>query len=122
FAADRPDRFEGIGYTESEQGLPLLEGVLATIECDKQAETPAGDHIVFIGIVTGGSVTDRKPLLYYRGGYARLSSGCSAVRWCTTGADCRAPSAMICGTSRDSARCSAGRGRSSTRPSPWSAT
>ena len=75
FAADRPDRFEGIGYTESEQGLPLLEGVLATIECDKQAETPAGDHTVFIGIVTGGSVTDRKPLLYYRGGYASLSSG-----------------------------------------------
>ena len=58
-----------------EQGLPLLEGVLATIECDKQAETPAGDHTVFIGIVTGGSVTDRKPLLYYRGGYASLSSG-----------------------------------------------
>jgi len=75
FAADHPDRFDGIGYTESEQGLPLLDGVLATIECDKQAETPAGDHTVFIGVVTGGSVTDRKPLLYYRGGYASLSSG-----------------------------------------------
>jgi len=28
---------------------------------------------VFLGIVTGGSVTDRTPLLYYRGGYASLS-------------------------------------------------
>ena len=27
FAADHPNRFDGIGYTESEQGLPLLEGV-----------------------------------------------------------------------------------------------
>src|SRR5205823_5689699 len=51
------------------------DGVLATIACEKHGETPAGDHTVFLGIVTGGSVTDRTPLLYYRGGYASLSSG-----------------------------------------------
>src|SRR5207247_10508288 len=36
FAADHPDRFDGIGYTESEQGLPLLDGVLETIERDQR--------------------------------------------------------------------------------------
>src|SRR5439155_1123869 len=75
FAAEHPDRFDGVGYTENEDGLPLLDGVLATIACEKHGETPAGDHTVFLGIVTGGSVTDRTPLLYYRGGYASLSSG-----------------------------------------------
>lgn len=75
FAAERPDRFDGIGYMESRHGLPLLDGVLATIECEKQAATPGGDHTVFIGLVTGGSVTDRRPLLYYRGGYASLHHG-----------------------------------------------
>jgi 4-nitrophenol 2-monooxygenase / 4-nitrocatechol 4-monooxygenase, reductase component len=75
FAAEHPDRFDGVGYTENEDGLPLLDGVLATIECEKHGETAAGDHTVFLGIVTGGSVTDRSPLLYYRGGYAGLSSG-----------------------------------------------
>ena len=75
FAAEHPDRFDGVGYTENEDGLPLLDGVLATIECEKHSETPAGDHTVFMGIVTGGGVTDRTPLLYYRGGYASLSPG-----------------------------------------------
>lgn len=73
FAADRPDRFDGIGYSESQDGLPLLDGTVAAIECDKQGEVPGGDHTVFFGVVTGGSVTDRRPLLYYRGGYAGLS-------------------------------------------------
>ncbi|HEX4573665.1 MAG TPA: flavin reductase family protein [Gemmatimonadales bacterium] len=75
FAAEHPDRFEGIGYGETEHGLPVLEGVLATIECEKQAEMPGGDHTVFIGRVTGGTVTNHRPLLYYRGGYAGLQGG-----------------------------------------------
>ena len=75
FAAEHPDRFDGIGYTETKHGLPILEGVLATIECEKRAEAPGGDHTVFFGLVTGGSVTDRAPLLYYRGGYASLHGG-----------------------------------------------
>jgi len=75
FAAEHPDRFDGVGYSENEDGLPLLDGVLATIECEKHGETRAGDHTVFLGIVTGGGVTDRTPLLYYRGGYASLSPG-----------------------------------------------
>jgi len=33
----------------------------------------AGDHTMYLGLVTGGSVTDGRPLLYYRGGYANLS-------------------------------------------------
>jgi len=75
FAVDHPDRFEGIGYRETKHGMPMLDGVLASIECEKQGETPGGDHTVFFGLVTGGSVTDRSPLLYYRGGYAGLHGG-----------------------------------------------
>jgi 4-hydroxyphenylacetate 3-hydroxylase, reductase component len=75
FAAEHPDRFEGIGFRDSKHGLPVLEGVLASIECEKQAEAPGGDHTVFFGLVTGGAVTDRAPLLYYRGGYAGLHGG-----------------------------------------------
>ena len=75
FAAEHPDRFDGIGYHETRQGIPVLDGVLASIECEKQAEAPGGDHTVFFGLVTGGSVTDRSPLLYYRGGYAGLHGG-----------------------------------------------
>jgi flavin reductase (DIM6/NTAB) family NADH-FMN oxidoreductase RutF len=75
FAEEHPNRFDGIGYRETAQGMPVLEGVLASIECDKQAEAPGGDHTVFFGLVTGGSVADGGPLLYYRGGYAALGGG-----------------------------------------------
>jgi flavin reductase (DIM6/NTAB) family NADH-FMN oxidoreductase RutF len=50
----------------------LLDGALAHVECTKHAAVPGGDHTVFFGLVTGGEVTDRRPLLYYRGGYASL--------------------------------------------------
>jgi len=75
FALDHPDRFEGISYRETKHGMPVLEGVLASIECEKQGEAPGGDHTVFFGLVTGGAVTDRSPLLYDRGGYAGLQGG-----------------------------------------------
>ncbi|HYL55730.1 MAG TPA: flavin reductase family protein [Gemmatimonadales bacterium] len=72
FAAEHPDRFDGIAYRESKHGLPVIEGVVASIECEKQATVPGGDHTVFFGLVTGGTVSDRRPLLYYRGGYTGL--------------------------------------------------
>ena len=75
FAEDHPNRFDGVGYQQNKHGLPVLDGVLASIECEKQTEVPGGDHTVFFGLVTGGTVSDRRPLLYYRGGYAGLTGG-----------------------------------------------
>ncbi len=72
FAAETPNRFDGVGYRESRRRVPLLDGALAHVECTKHAAVPSGDHTVFFGLVTGGEVTDRRPLLYYRGGYASL--------------------------------------------------
>ena len=72
FAADDPNRFSGVGFRPNKQGIAVLDGVLAHIECEKQAAIPVGDHTVFVGLVVGGSVTDQRPLLYYRGGYAGL--------------------------------------------------
>ena len=75
FAELEENRFHGVGFHPSRMGLPILDGVLAHIECARDAVVPAGDHTVFLGLVTGGDVTDRPPLLYYRGGYANLSAG-----------------------------------------------
>lgn len=75
FAEEHPNRFDGVGYQQSKHGIPVLDDALASIECEKQAEVPGGDHAVFFGLVTGGAVSDRRPLLYYRGGYAGLGGG-----------------------------------------------
>jgi len=65
FAADdEPNRFSGVGFHPNKQGIAVLDGVVAHIECEKQAVIPAGDHTVFVGLVVGGNVTDRWPLLY----------------------------------------------------------
>jgi flavin reductase (DIM6/NTAB) family NADH-FMN oxidoreductase RutF len=69
FAADHPDRFGGVGYHPGTGGVPLLEGVLATIECESHARFEAGDHTIFVGRVVGGDTSEGHPLLYYRGGY-----------------------------------------------------
>jgi flavin reductase (DIM6/NTAB) family NADH-FMN oxidoreductase RutF len=72
FADQHEDRFDGIGYRLSPEGLVLLDGALAHIECVRQAEHPTGDHTIVVGRVVGGSTADGRPLLYYRGGYAAL--------------------------------------------------
>lgn len=72
FADKHEDRFGGIGYHLSPEGLILLDGALAHIECHRQTEHPGGDHIIVVGRVVGGATADGRPLLYYRGGYAAL--------------------------------------------------
>ena len=72
FASTDPNRFDGAGYREGRHGVPLLDGALAHIECAMHAVVPGGDHTVFFGLVTGGAVTEQQPLIYHRGGYARL--------------------------------------------------
>jgi flavin reductase (DIM6/NTAB) family NADH-FMN oxidoreductase RutF len=72
FADQHEDRFDGVGYHRSPEGLVLLDGALAHIECERHATYPGGDHTIILGRVIGGSTADGHPLLYYRGGYATL--------------------------------------------------
>ena len=65
-------RFDGIGYERGESGVVLLDDVVAHMECERVAQHDAGDHTLFIGQVERAIVHDARPLLYYRGGYARL--------------------------------------------------
>jgi flavin reductase (DIM6/NTAB) family NADH-FMN oxidoreductase RutF len=73
FAGAESDRFHGVSYRQNERGIAVIEGVVAHIECEKRGAVPGGDHTIFIGLVVAGDATDRRPLLYYRGGYAGLS-------------------------------------------------
>jgi len=72
FAEKHVDRFDGVGYHLSPDGLILLDGALAHIECNRHAQYQAGDHTIVVGRVLGGETGKGRPLLYYRGGYAAL--------------------------------------------------
>jgi flavin reductase (DIM6/NTAB) family NADH-FMN oxidoreductase RutF len=63
------ERFTGLAWQEGSDGLVLLGGALAHIECERFADFPLGDHTLFVGRVTGGTVGEGEPLLYYLGDY-----------------------------------------------------
>ena len=69
FADDHPDRFAGVGHHPGETGLPLLDGTIASLECERFADHEAGDHTIILGLVVSAAVGAGRPLLYYRGGY-----------------------------------------------------
>jgi flavin reductase (DIM6/NTAB) family NADH-FMN oxidoreductase RutF len=66
------DRFEGVGYSRSPNGLAVLDDVLGVIECATFAMHDAGDHTIIVGEVEAARAQSGTPLLYYRGGYAQL--------------------------------------------------
>jgi flavin reductase (DIM6/NTAB) family NADH-FMN oxidoreductase RutF len=72
FAGKVDDRFAGVGYHDGKLGDPVLEDVLAYMQCRIVARHPAGDHVIVVGEVIDAAAFEGKPLLYYRGGYAVL--------------------------------------------------
>ena len=67
--AGKGDKYTGVGWHAGSSGSPILDGVLAWIDCTIESEHDGGDHVVVIGRVLGLDATALKPLLYYRGGY-----------------------------------------------------
>jgi flavin reductase (DIM6/NTAB) family NADH-FMN oxidoreductase RutF len=58
------DKFTGISYREGKTGSPLLEGVVAWLDCRLVGSYPAGDHTIFVGEVVDAETTDLSPLQY----------------------------------------------------------
>jgi flavin reductase (DIM6/NTAB) family NADH-FMN oxidoreductase RutF len=75
FAAEEDDRFDGIPHRRGENGTVLLDEALAHIECRLISHHEAGDHTIFVAEIdrAAAPVSEGRPLLYYRGGYAQLS-------------------------------------------------
>ncbi|OBF30908.1 monooxygenase [Mycobacterium sp. ACS1612] len=74
FGAGGADKFAGIHWRQGDNGAPVLDGALATIEADLEFEHTAGDHTIVVAHVTGlHAFEGRRPLLFYRGGYGRFA-------------------------------------------------
>lgn len=72
FAETDGNRFDGIGFSRGAHSTPLLDDVIAALECRRTTTYEGGDHTIIIGEVESASWRDDKPLLYYRGGYAGI--------------------------------------------------
>ncbi|PXY36277.1 flavin reductase [Prauserella flavalba] len=70
FARSGTDKFAGVGWSPGESGSPVLDGVLAWVDCTLWAEYDGGDHTIVIGEVRAlASDPRRDPLLFHRGAY-----------------------------------------------------
>ncbi len=73
FASKGADKFAMIGWRAGHTGAPILEGVLAWIDCEIDQVVEAGDHWFVMGRVVDLDVPgEGSPLVFFRGGYSKL--------------------------------------------------
>ncbi len=69
-AARGPDKFVGVDYSVSANGVPVIAGSLARIECRLHEVADAGDHWFVMGRVVDLAVMrDGDPMLFFKGRY-----------------------------------------------------
>lgn len=74
-AAPGPDKFAGISHRVSPNGSPILDDVVAWIDCTLDAVHEAGDHYIVLGrVVALGVERPERPLLFFQGNYGAFSS------------------------------------------------
>ena len=69
-AGKGPDKFAGVDYALTGEGLPVIANSLLVIECGLYSVTEAGDHWFVLGVVRKLEATrDEDPMLFHRGRY-----------------------------------------------------
>jgi flavin reductase (DIM6/NTAB) family NADH-FMN oxidoreductase RutF len=80
-AARKENKFEGLKWSKSPAGLPVLDDSCAYIDCEIEHVYPAGDHDIVIGRVESlGVVKPIMPLLFFRGGYGSFTPSTMSAR------------------------------------------
>lgn len=73
FAAKIEDKFAGVSFHHGENGVPLLDDAVCTLECRVHEQFVSGDHSIFTGEVLEARVSDAAPLAYYRSAYREIT-------------------------------------------------
>ncbi|HEV2361747.1 MAG TPA: flavin reductase family protein [Acidimicrobiales bacterium] len=76
FAVSGGRKFDGLSWSESRSGSPVLGGVLAYVDCSLEAVHDGGDHVIAVGRVLDLSVAPDPggPLLFYRGSFGHFAT------------------------------------------------
>ncbi|WP_417782399.1 flavin reductase family protein [Terasakiella pusilla] len=73
FAGPTDNKFDQVDWSKGKNGVPVLAGTLANLECKRAAAYLGGDHTIFVGEVTTLHQSDQEDaLLYFKGGYKTL--------------------------------------------------
>ncbi|MGW5715201.1 flavin reductase family protein [Amycolatopsis sp. NPDC003865] len=73
-------KFDTVSWAPSPLGNPVLDGIVAWVDCTIEQEVELGDHFLLVGRVHDLHVESPKtPLLFFRGGYGDYFSATSLV-------------------------------------------
>jgi flavin reductase ActVB len=68
------DRLAGVAWCPGDNGAPVLTRAAASLECERYALYPGGDHVILVGRVTGVRLHEHAdPLAYHDGSYASVA-------------------------------------------------
>lgn len=72
FATRGVDKFSNLELERGPDDIPLLEDCAARFICETTYHYEGGDHIIFVGTVLRFDQSDKSPLLFHGGQYARI--------------------------------------------------
>jgi flavin reductase ActVB len=75
FATKGIDKFANVDFEEGEFRLPLLSDAVATLECQKSALVPGGDHVILIGEPLSIRLRSGTPALLFNQRFWKLPEG-----------------------------------------------
>lgn len=79
FSSPDADRFAHVRWSTRATGCPIIEGVVAWLDCRMHEVVDAGDHYILIGRVVDYDHTASSPLGYCRGAYVSFGLSQEAV-------------------------------------------
>lgn len=69
------DKFAGTPWERGPLGSPVLDGVIATVDCTVRTVIDGGDHdLVLADVIHARLCNDKLPLLYFQGGLGRFTT------------------------------------------------
>jgi flavin reductase (DIM6/NTAB) family NADH-FMN oxidoreductase RutF len=74
FARRIDNRFEGVDFTLSPTGLPILKGATAWFECYNRNCYPGGDHLIFVGEVEHCNAAPQPALVFHGGRFVMTTA------------------------------------------------
>jgi flavin reductase (DIM6/NTAB) family NADH-FMN oxidoreductase RutF/AcrR family transcriptional regulator len=73
FARTGADKFAGVSWRPAASGSPILDGVMAWIDCELTQTFESGDHYIAIGRVVELEADELgAPLVFFQGGYGNF--------------------------------------------------
>jgi 3-hydroxy-9,10-secoandrosta-1,3,5(10)-triene-9,17-dione monooxygenase reductase component len=74
FASKAPaaEKWTDVGWSESAQGIPVLDAAIVWIGCELRDVISGGDHVIVTGSVLDTLEREGDPLLFHRGTYGPL--------------------------------------------------